>query len=271
MASAVAAGHLERGDAGVVRERRRGRKPARSSGPSEQPGHHDRADAVHLGQPTAVLGDGLGHQRGELLQSGVDLADLADEFAGQVLAGALHRAHRAHRAHPGQDPSGLRGGQVGVRATGHRVAQHRVQLIDRRVRCATRFAQPSSSTASAVERSSTATGWPSPPRTATPAAAAASITSFLRRPPRDDSRTRAVAVHGTSSTCSPRTTSHCARCRPRLRAFPTAHRRLSNQDAHRSSCRYRPTTRRSAPTPAPGECPDPMCSRCGPACADRYR
>ena len=40
------------------------------------------------------------------------------------------------------------------------------------------------------------------------AAAAASMTSVLRRLPRDSSRTRAVAVHGTSSTISPRATSH---------------------------------------------------------------
>jgi hypothetical protein len=41
------------------------------------------------------------------------------------------------------------------------------------------------------------------------------MTSFLRRPPRDSSRTRAVAVHGTSSTYSPRAASHRATCRPR--------------------------------------------------------
>ena len=57
----------------------------------------------------------------------------------------------------------------------------------------------------------------------------ASMTSFLRRPPRDNSRTRAVAVQGTSSTCSPRAASHYARWRPRPRAFSTAQRRASTR------------------------------------------
>ena len=91
--------------------------------------------------------------------------------------------------------------------------------------------------ASTVVASSASTGFASPCNAATLAAAAASITSFLRRPPRDNSRTRAVAVDATSSTRSPRATSHCARWRPKPRAFSTAQRRSLNPSAHRFSRR----------------------------------
>jgi hypothetical protein len=53
-----------------------------------------------------------------------------------------------------------------------------------------------------------ATGRKSPWLNATHAAAAASMRSFLHRPPRESSRTRAVAVDGTSTTASPRLMSH---------------------------------------------------------------
>ena len=95
----------------------------------------------------------------------------------------------------------------------------------------------SSSNANTVVRSSVTTRFASPCSAATLAAAAASMTSFFRRPPRDSSRTRAVAVEGTSSTISPRATSHCARCRPRPRAFSTAQRRSLNPPAHLNSRR----------------------------------
>lgn len=97
-----------------------------------------------------------------------------------------------------------------------------------RTRCAARFARRSSSSANTVVWSSGATAVASPCRAATLAAAAASITSVLRRLPRESSRTRAVAVLGTSTTASPRATSHWARCRPKPRAPSTAHRRSSN-------------------------------------------
>lgn len=43
---------------------------------------------------------------------------------------------------------------------------------------------------------------------------------------------------GTSATDSPRATSHCARCRPKPRAFSTAQRRWSNRFAQANSRRY---------------------------------
>ena len=53
----------------------------------------------------------------------------------------------------------------------------------------------------------------------------------------DSSRTRAVAVLGTSSTTSSRATSHWARCRPRPRAPSTAQRRSGNCLDHRINSR----------------------------------
>ena len=72
------------------------------------------------------------------------------------------------------------------------------------------------------------------------------MTSVLRRLPRDSSRTRAVAEDGTSSTTSSRATSHCARCRPRPRAFSTAQRRSGNCLDQRIDRDSRPTMHRSA-------------------------
>jgi hypothetical protein len=106
-----------------------------------------------------------------------------------------------------------------------------------RVRCVMTLSRRSSSNTSTVVASSASTGFASPYNAATLAAAAASITSFLRRPPRDNSRTRAVAVDAMSSTRSPRATSHCARWRPKPWAFSTAQRRSLNSAAHRISRR----------------------------------
>src|SRR5664279_3735167 len=106
-----------------------------------------------------------------------------------------------------------------------------------RVRCAARLTRRSSSNAkTAVVSSSAMTDVASPCNAATLAAAAA-ITSFFRRPPRESSRTRVVAVAGTSWTRSPRTSSHCARCRPRPRAFSTAHVRSGHCLAQASNRR----------------------------------
>jgi hypothetical protein len=91
-----------------------------------------------------------------------------------------------------------------------------------RTRLWARFIRDSSSSARAAVRPSAASGRPSPCSAATHAAAAASIWSFLRPPPRESCRTRAVAVDGTSTTRSPRATSHDDRCRPRL--FSVLHR-----------------------------------------------
>ena len=107
-----------------------------------------------------------------------------------------------------------------------------------RVRCLVRFVRRSSSIRSTVLAPSASTGTASPCDAATLAAAAASMLSFLRRPPRDNSRTRAVAVDGTSVTVSPRLINHWARCRPRPHAFSTAQHRSGKRFAHTSSRRY---------------------------------
>jgi hypothetical protein len=100
-------------------------------------------------------------------------------------------------------------------------------ILDRtvRVRCRVRLVRRPSSLSNTVVVPSAATGRASPCRTATLAAAASRV-SVLRRP-RESSRTRAVAVAGTSRTVSPRASSHWERWRPspRRSSPPTvAHR-----------------------------------------------
>jgi hypothetical protein len=106
-----------------------------------------------------------------------------------------------------------------------------------RVRWPTRLLRRSSNTASTIVASSGCTVAASPCTAATAAAAAASSASVLRPRPRDSSRTRAVAVVGTSWTVSPRASSHRVRWQPSPRAFSTAQRRCGNCRAQLSSCR----------------------------------
>jgi hypothetical protein len=92
----------------------------------------------------------------------------------------------------------------------------RVLLWDRLTRRSSRSAR----------ESVVVSGWTwraSPCSAATLAAAAASIRSFLRRLPRESSRTRAVAVVGMSRTTSPRASSHNAKWCPSPSAFSIAH------------------------------------------------
>ncbi len=97
-----------------------------------------------------------------------------------------------------------------------------------RVLLADRLFRRSSNMRSASACSSDTTGRPSPCNAATQGAQASSIRSFLRRLPGDSSRTRAVAVVGTSTTVSPQPISHRVRCRPNPWAFSTAHRRCGH-------------------------------------------
>ena len=124
---AVGAGHLDRGDAGVAGERRGGGEPAGPAGAAEQSGGHDRADPVDVGQPAAVLGDDLGHLGRQLGQPGVEIPDLGDQVAPDLLTDRFGRPDWPHR---GQRPGGPVGGQVGVGAAGDQLAQQRVQLVD---------------------------------------------------------------------------------------------------------------------------------------------
>ena len=110
-------------------------------------------------------------------------------------------------------------------------------LTARTLDCA-RLTRCSSRTAIASAWPSASSGRASPCSAATHAAAAASMRSFLRPPPRDSCRTRAVAVVGTSTTTSPRATSHEVRCRPSPSAFSTAHRRCGHCRAQVNIRRY---------------------------------
>jgi hypothetical protein len=89
--------------------------------------------------------------------------------------------------------------------------------------------------------SSWCTGLASPCKAATPAAAAASIRSFLRPAPGDNCRTRAVERGATSTTRSPRASSQLARCRPMPAAFSIAHCRCGQCAAHCSIRSYSAT------------------------------
>ena len=220
-------GDLDRCDAGVAGERRGGGEPARSPGAAEQPAGDDRPDPVDLGQSAAGA-------RRRLRRSAA--VRVLSRWSAARISATRSRASclRAVSTGPaGRTPVSSRdavvGGQVGRCATGDQIPEQGMELVD----------QPGSLrddvAAALVEQRQhrgrgprPCTGFASPCSAATLAAAAASMTSFLRRPPRDSSRTRAVAVEGTSSTRSPRATSHCARCRPRPRAFSTAQRRSLN-------------------------------------------
>ena len=83
------AGHLDRGDAGVGRERGRGRKPARPSGASQQPAGDDRPHPRNPGQPGTGRGDGVGDIGGESLQTLIGGTNLSDQVPGQLLTGGL--------------------------------------------------------------------------------------------------------------------------------------------------------------------------------------
>jgi hypothetical protein len=93
----------------------------------------------------------------------------------------------------------------------------------------------------------------------------------LRRPPRDSSRTRAVAVAGTSVTVSPRATSHCARCRPRPRAFSTAQRRSGNCFPRPVAADIPPAWRRLALSSVSREYLYPALRPCGSTYAGRFQ
>ena len=107
-----------------------------------------------------------------------------------------------------------------------------------RTRACDRLPRRSSSTPSASAVVSASNGRASPCNAATHAAAAASIRSFFRPPPRESCRTRAVAVVGTSTTCSPRASNQEAKCRPSPSAFSIAQRCSGHRPAQVSSRRY---------------------------------
>ncbi len=126
VACAVAAGHLNRGDAGIVGERRRAGEPARPPGTSQQTTGDNRADAIDRGERAAVLGDRGGQLGGQRLEALVGIADLRDEIATELFASNLDRADRAHS---GEQPRGHRSGEIGGRPAGYQVTHHRVQLV----------------------------------------------------------------------------------------------------------------------------------------------
>jgi hypothetical protein len=227
-------GPLDRSHTGIAGERRGGGKAAGPPDSTEQPSGHHRPDAIDLQKPTSDVGDRVGDLAGEGLQPPVGVPDLGDELAGELLA---HRLDRARGANGVQQSGRDRRGQVGGRPAGHQVAQQRMQLVD----------QPGALrdqvVATLIEQRQQRRHFlgldelrVSGERSDTGRRGRVDDV-VLRLPPRESSRTRAVAVEGTSSTRSPRAISHCARWRPRPRAFSTAQRRDSKACAQRSNRR----------------------------------
>jgi hypothetical protein len=198
--SALAAGHLDGSGAGVAGQVRRGGEPRRPSGAAEQPAGDDRADANGLGQPAAQGRDRVLDPVADGGQPAIQPPDLSDQVPGDLLAGTVAGGQGVDRA---QQRGGPVGAQLAWSATSDELAQHGMELVDAGVGWPTRLLRRSSNTASTTVASSGWSGSASPCNAATAAAAAASRASVLRPGPRDSSRTRAVAVVGTSWTVSP--------------------------------------------------------------------
>ena len=92
----VAAGDLDRCDAGIAGERGGAGEPARTPGPPEQPPGDDGTDAGDIPQSGAVRVEGVRDLGGECLQPLIGVADLGDQVAGQVFARSFDGTCRTH-------------------------------------------------------------------------------------------------------------------------------------------------------------------------------
>jgi hypothetical protein len=166
---------------------------------AQEPAGDRQADARDLGEAATGLGDDHSDLLGDGPNKVVGVADLGDDVAGELLAGDLAGPDRPNA---GQQPRGGCSGHVRVGTAWQQVAQQRVQLADQtRPMCdevvAALIEQPEhgrrgfGQDRSRVPVQRTGTG-----------GRAGSMTPFFRRPPRDSSRTRAIAVDGTSVTVS---------------------------------------------------------------------
>ena len=118
MTNSFGAGNFDRGDAGVVSQRRRRRESAAVSGACQQPAGDDRPDIGDLAHAAAGRGDGVGELSGEGLQPLVCITNLRDKVTGKLLANSLHWACRVDA---GQQPRRDCPGQVGRGATGQKL------------------------------------------------------------------------------------------------------------------------------------------------------
>jgi hypothetical protein len=112
----------------IVRKRRGAGESAGTTGAFQQPPGDDRPDAVDSGQLAAVLGYGRRDRFGQRLEPLVGVTDLGEQVAGRLLAG---RFDRSSRTDGGQRRGGDQGREIDRGATGHQVAQQRMQkLVD---------------------------------------------------------------------------------------------------------------------------------------------
>ena len=146
--------------------------------------------------PVAATSDGLGVR----FQLGVESADLAHEVFGDCLASLLHGSFRADRAQQGGCG---RSGQIPRCAAGDEGAPESVELVDG---ADSGLGQIDPSLVEHGYGVDVAFGLQRTGITLKRGDAGrgpASMRSFLRPPPRESCRTRAVAVVGTSTTSSP--------------------------------------------------------------------
>ena len=202
----LAGGDLDGRDAGIVRERVSVGKPGSLSAAADQANGQHWSDTVNLKQSGGVVLKRFGHLGGDRPQPGIDVSDLPYQVPCQRLAGRLWWC-------VGADLAEKRRSCVGPKRCGrtarNQVSQQGVELVVRPDPLGRQVRPPLPLIRANTTVSSWATTTEASPWSATTLAApAASITSFLRLPPRDNSRTRAVAAVDASNTTSSWATNH---------------------------------------------------------------
>jgi hypothetical protein len=124
----LAGGSIDRGGAVVAGEGVLGGEPRHVTGLGQDPPGDHRADAEQAGQAGAWRGDRGGDLAAEVLEPGVQGADV-----GQVVAGDMHPDRRdvACGADPGQQRLGLVRRQLSAHAARRQLGQQPVQLAHR--------------------------------------------------------------------------------------------------------------------------------------------
>ena len=174
----IARSYLDGGNTGIVRKRVCVGEPRCPTGTPDEAHTEHRAYSVDVQQTGFVLVECLGHARSDISQGSIEATYVTYQVPCQALAGAFDWRDWADRT---QETSRLLGCQRGPAPPGMRSRSRAWRWFTARTRCAATFARRSSSRANTVVSSSGVTNTASPWRAATHAAAAASITSFLRR------------------------------------------------------------------------------------------
>jgi hypothetical protein len=116
--------HVDRGGAVVAGELVLGSEPGHVAGLGQDPPGDQRADPVQAGQRGAGLGSQGSDLSCDVLQPGIQGADV-----GQVIAGDVQpaRRHVVRGPDPGQQRLGLVRGQLAAHPTGRQLGQQPVQ------------------------------------------------------------------------------------------------------------------------------------------------